>query len=361
MDTRGMNLGALTPAELQEWLSYKKVKGKKGPESEVARKARLEGERQAMALSPELVKLQNDTKKSGWLSGPKPEGTKGSQKDFLNTLEEDSHMEAAGLNVANQTPRSPYEMWTPDVEIPDFVSSQQKSYTDPEKSGRQIEEERFMKERNLAEQTPSLTPEGPSWLGKIFGEDEDLALAGGAMAEVGEDSSLKSSIAKEEELDTIADKILDNAEGKEDDPYAGLTQNDEGIWLDEDGYSPRHLGYQIPNKKGDRPSLLASYDDEKLGGDYHDLGHKGKKIDESPSWWSGITGSGDSSSTGKGLSPTQKFGAKLIADMFGEKEQSPQQQIVSAPMTSGKNFDMSPFLSSKKPKRDRYRNMGLLG
>jgi len=61
----------------------------------------------------------------------------------------------------------------------------------------------------------------------------------------------------------------------------------------------------------------------------------------------------------KGLSPMQKYGAQLITDIFAEKEEAPQQSIGASPLTPGRTFDMS-YLKSR-PKKERYRNRGLLG
>jgi len=83
-------------------------------------------------------------------------------------------------------------------------------------------------------------------------------------------------------------------------------------------------------------------------------------FDSSPdetSWWEELTESGGES---KGLSSNQKIAAKLITDIFGEKEERPQQSIGASPLTQGRALDMSQY-SSARPKKDRYRNMGLLG
>jgi len=61
-----------------------------------------------------------------------------------------------------------------------------------------------------------------------------------------------------------------------------------------------------------------------------------------------------------GLSPMQKYGAKMITDIFSEKEERQQQSIGASPLTQGRSLDMSKY-SSARPKKERYRNMGLLG
>jgi len=79
-------------------------------------------------------------------------------------------------------------------------------------------------------------------------------------------------------------------------------------------------------------------------------------------WMKGLFASDEDSAPdkkSKGLSPMQKYGAKLITDIFGEKEGAPQQSIGASPLTPGRTFDMS-YLKSR-PKKERYRNMGLLG
>ena len=87
---------------------------------------------------------------------------------------------------ATKGPKLPYEMWKPGVEMPEFVKSQQKSYKDPEISGRQLEEKRVLARMALAQQTPSLAPEDPDWLDKLLGNDKgsELAGAGGSVATV---------------------------------------------------------------------------------------------------------------------------------------------------------------------------------
>jgi hypothetical protein len=97
-------------------------------------------------------------------------------------------------------------------------------------------------------------------------------------------------------------------------------------------------------------------DSEELGGDRHDIGSPGENIDET-SWWDDLT---DSSGSDGKLSPMQKYGAKLITDIFSEKEERPQQSIGASPLTPGRALDMSKY-STSRPKKERYRNMGLLG
>ena len=88
-------------------------------------------------------------------------------------------------------------------------------------------------------------------------------------------------------------------------------------------------------------------------------------IETEPSTWDSLKGlfASDEDSApatkSKGLSPMQKYGAKLITDIFGEKEGTPQQSIGASPLTPGRTFDMS-YLKSR-PKKERYRNRGLLG
>jgi len=62
----------------------------------------------------------------------------------------------------------------------------------------------------------------------------------------------------------------------------------------------------------------------------------------------------------EGLTPMQKYGAKLITDIFGEQEQPRQQNIPTSRITPGRTFNMASLLASKRPKRERYRNLGLL-
>jgi len=69
---------------------------------------------------------------------------------------------------------------------------------------------------------------------------------------------------------------------------------------------------------------------------------------------------GESGGKSKGLTPMQKYGAKLITDIFAEKEQRPPLTIGASPIIPGRSMDMSKYVSSRRPKRDRYRNLGLL-
>ena len=91
-------------------------------------------------------------------------------------------------------------------------------------------------------------------------------------------------------------------------------------------------------------------------------------ISSEPSTWDSIKGFFSSDDDGgyadsekpKGLSSNQKIAANLIKDIFGEKEERQQQSIGASPLTPGRALDMSKY-SSARPKKDRYRNMGLLG
>jgi len=124
-----------------------------------------------------------------------------------------------------------------------------------------------------------------------------------------------------------------------------------------------------------------SYLDEKFGPDSQDISelsimddNVGKQFDDADadsfgdpyeyegtpesgpeaSWWDGL---GDKSD-GKPLTPMQKYAGKMIMDQFSSKPESPMATIGASPMTSGKQFDMS-YLK-KRPKKERYRNQGLL-
>ena len=89
-------------------------------------------------------------------------------------------------------------------------------------------------------------------------------------------------------------------------------------------------------------------------------------IEKEPSTWDSLKGlfasdsDSDSGTKSKGLSPMQKYGAKLITDIFSDDEQAPQQSIGASPLTPGRTFDMS-YLKSR-PKKERYSSIhGLLG
>jgi len=98
-------------------------------------------------------------------------------------------------------------------------------------------------------------------------------------------------------------------------------------------------------------SLLADYDEEEEAFDHASGGSSGGSFFASQ----------ESGGKSKGLSPMQKYGAKLIMDVFGEKEERPQQSIGASPIFPGRSMDMSKYTTSRRPKRERYRNMGLLG
>ena len=67
------------------------------------------------------------------------------------------------------------------------------------------------------------------------------------------------------------------------------------------------------------------------------------------------------SSKGGKITPMQKYGAGLIRDLFAEKDQPQSPQTAISRVTPGRTFDMSSLLAShKRPKRERYRNRGLI-
>ena len=86
-------------------------------------------------------------------------------------------------------------------------------------------------------------------------------------------------------------------------------------------------------------------------------------VESEPSTWDNIKGmfSSDDDGGGKaeGLSPMQKLGAKLVMEHFKDDPAAPQQTIGASPLTPGRTFDMS-YLNNR-PKKERYRNQGLLG
>ena len=233
-----------------------------------------------------------------------------------------------------------------ETEVPHFIASQmadQKRYTDPGEHALEQLTRKTSAAKALAQQTPSLAPEKESsWWDFGSDEDKDLTHAGGNVV----------SIGGIENLDAVADKVLDKAEGKKD----GLSYSDFGEKLvnswDKKRFPFKKNDDLGPDSHDKETSLLASLNED-LGPDSHDK--RGKSIDETPSWWSGLSGGG----SGKGVSSNQRIAANLIKDIFAEPEQAPQQQIGASPLTPGKNFDMS-YLKNKRPKRERYRNQGLL-
>ena len=97
--------------------------------------------------------------------------------------------------------------------------------------------------------------------------------------------------------------------------------------------------------------------------DMDDLGPDTMDVESEPSTWDNIKGmfSSDDDGGGKaeGLSPMQKLGAKLVMEHFKDDPAAPQQTIGASPLTPGRTFDMS-YLNNR-PKKERYRNQGLLG
>ena len=158
-----------------------------------------------------------------------------------------------------------------------------------------------------------------------------------------------------------------------DQLFQDLIAGENETELDRNEMDSEALDYWLTDQSSELNSLLG--DQEELGGDLHDIGNRGERIDEtaslldydpeeeafdsSPDSTGGFAASMSSGKGGK-LSPMQKYGAKLIMDTFGEKEQAPMQVASVVPLTPGRALDMSRY-SFARPKRERYRNMGLLG
>ena len=139
---------------------------------------------------------------------------------------------------------------------------------------------------------------------------------------------------------------IDDISSSEPDPYKQkYTSNLSGGLLDSEALDDLAMD-EASGEPG--PSLL-DYDEDLEAFDSNPVSEK--------SWWEELTESGGES---KGLSPMQKYGAKMITDIFSEKEERPQQSIGASPLTPGRSLDMSKYITSR-PKKERYRNMGLLG
>ena len=139
---------------------------------------------------------------------------------------------------------------------------------------------------------------------------------------------LSPSTEKEDEGDSALDVIALDDKRREDDYIAGLLASEENLGMYDK--SPYTLDKQdmldIEGRFESPDNLLA----------------------------------GESGGKSKGLTPMQKYGAKLITDIFAEKEERPRQSIGASPIIPGRSMDMSKYVSSRRPKRDRYRNLGLL-
>ena len=171
-------------------------------------------------------------------------------------------------------------------------------------------------------------------------------------------------LADSEELGGDLSDIGNRGESIDETPRA-LDSEDIADWEEDslselrDKIDKRNL-LLASSEMGEDPSLFdPGYKSESSSLSLLDYDPDDEAFDHAPESDGGFASSFSSGSDGK-LSPMQKYGAKLITDIFSEKEERPQQSIGASPLTPGRSLDMSKY-STSRPKRERYRNMGLLG
>jgi len=333
---------------------------------------------------------------SKWLGGDRgstPSQTWQNIKDAWGSDEDDSlvrHYAQAGgdaeglegMAYGGKGPTYPDEKLTVENnplnphEVPEFISSQmadQKSYSDPEFGGMELEEKRIAAEKALAQQTPSLAPPEAGMLASLLGQDKDsgLALAGGGMAEVGDDPNTLQNRFPSLDLAGISERVKAEEEGrglaksygrghdggkknmhgmlgygsKEKKPWESLTVLEGGSAAEQVTGSP-HDG------TAPTPSLLAA---QTGTGD-----HVGVDPEEGEGLMAklGNLMSSDSPKT-KPLSKSKQAGIKIATDLLtGGNRDAP----VLAP-SSGVKMGRASFpgllAASKRPVTQRYTPKGL--
>ena len=221
------------------------------------------------------------------------------------------------------------------VEMPAVITSQQKSYKDPEISGRQLEEKRVLARMALAQQTPSLAPQEASWLDKILGNDEDsgLALAGGSVATVEDKAAREKQFAdmsKRLDLAGISEKIGTPSVAQDTGSYKKFKK-----W---------------PASGSDVPGMADDYD---VSGD-DDMGF----ATQSTAPTSGLLAQSGDSSGSEGMS-VGKMQALLKAGQLlsgSTAQDQPAQRAQILPVMRGSTPN---FASTKKPQRQYFRPRGL--
>ena len=208
--------------------------------------------------------------------------------------------------------------------MPAFIKSQQKSYKDPEISGRQEEEKRVLARMALAQQTPSLAPPEAGMLASLLGQDKDsgLALAGGGMAETPSFPSEPAAVAQQ----PVRSHHISAAEQVTGSPH--------------DGTAPT-------------PSLLAA---QTGTGD-----HVGVDPEEGEGLMAKLGGlmSSDSSKT-KPLSKSKQAGIKIATDLLtGGNRNTPIQKAPSAGVKMGRASFPGLLAASQRPVNTRYTPKGL--
>jgi len=167
---------------------------------------------------------------------------------------------------------------------------------------------------------------------------------------------------KDEEGDSALDVIALDDKRREDKLFAGLLASEDYmgtlgedvyVGLSRDKYSDPEdttLEMLTDETRWEKEPINPSY----LENQYAQYRRSDSPVD------GGFAASQESGGKSKGLTPMQKYGAKLITDIFAEKEERPRQSIGASPLIPGRALDMSKYVSSRRPKRDRYRNLGLL-
>ena len=160
---------------------------------------------------------------------------------------------------------------------------------------------------------------------------------------------LSPSTEEEDEGDSALDVIALDDKRREDDYLAGLLASEENLGMYDDSPDKQDM-LDIGGRFESQSLASIDYDPDDEAFDHASGGSSGGPF----------FASGESGEKSKGLTPMQKYGAKLITDIFAEKEERPRQSIGASPIIPGRSMDMSKYVSSRRPKRDRYRNLGLL-
>jgi len=157
----------------------------------------------------------------------------------------------------------------------------------------------------------------------------------------------------DEEGESGLDVIGREDKKREDEYYAGLLASEDLDWFDDKSYSDPDqttLEMLTDETRWEKEPINPSY----LENQYAQYRRSDSPVD------GGFAASQESGGKSKGLSSNQKIAAGLIRDIFAEKEQRPQQSIGASPVIPGRSMDMSKYVSSRRPKKERYRNLGLL-
>ena len=221
---------------------------------------------------------------------------------------------------------------------PEFVSSQmaqQKSYSDPEFGGMELESKRIAAEKALAQHTPSLAPPEAGMLASLLGQDTDsgLAHAGGAMAETPSFPSEPAAVVKQQ---TIRSPHGPSAAGP----------------AEQFGRADRHPGMPQQSLLSAAPGM-EEFDD--------DMGNalNPEEEDEGIMARLGSLMSSDSSKT-KPLSKSKQAGIKIATDLLtGSGRETPIQRAPVAGVKMGSVAFPGLLAASQRPVNPRYTPKGL--